>query len=39
MMIGKKIPLAIKPCLKSECDMWREGGVHPYPQNREIIAI
>jgi hypothetical protein len=25
MMNGKKIPLALTPCLKSECDMWRDG--------------
>jgi len=25
MMNGKKIPLALTLCLKSECDMWRDG--------------
>jgi hypothetical protein len=25
MMNGKKLPLALTPCLKSECDMWRDG--------------
>ena len=25
MMNGKKIPLALSPCRKFECDRWREG--------------
>jgi len=25
MMNGKKIPLALTPCLKAECDQWMEG--------------
>ena len=25
MMNGKKIPLALSPCLKSECDRWDNG--------------
>jgi hypothetical protein len=25
MMNGKETPLALSPCLKSECDMWRDG--------------
>ncbi len=25
MMNGKKLPLALTPFLKSECDMWRDG--------------
>ena len=25
MMNGKEIPLALSPCIKSECEMWREG--------------
>jgi len=24
-MNGKEIPLALTPCLKAECDWWREG--------------
>ena len=23
LYLGKKIPLALTPCLRSECDMWR----------------
>jgi hypothetical protein len=25
MMNGKKLPIALIPCLKSECDKWRDG--------------
>jgi len=25
MMNGKEIPLALSPCIKSECDQWRDG--------------
>jgi hypothetical protein len=25
MMNGKKIPLALTPCLKAECEQWRDG--------------
>ena len=25
LMNGKKIPLALFPCRKSECDKWRDG--------------
>jgi hypothetical protein len=25
MTNGKKIPIALTPCLMSECDMWRDG--------------
>jgi len=25
MMNGKKLPLALTPCHKADCDMWRNG--------------
>jgi len=25
MMSGKNLPLALTPCLKAECAMWRDG--------------
>ena len=25
MMNGKKIPLALTPCRKAECEQWRDG--------------
>jgi len=25
MMNGKKLPIALIPCLKAECDIWRDG--------------
>jgi hypothetical protein len=25
MMNGIKIPITLLPCLKSECDLWRDG--------------
>ena len=26
MMNGKKIPIALTPCLKAKCNRWRNGG-------------
>jgi hypothetical protein len=37
MMNGKKLDLALSPCLKSECDMWRDEEcfyIHRVPQRR-----
>jgi hypothetical protein len=33
LYLGKKIPLALTPCLKSECALWRDGKCIPDPES------